>query len=206
MPGFYDDVADPPNGDLYTYPFTKELLERDFGIKALGSERGKSLVEANWFLPSLDINGMSGGYTGAGMKTVIPSQASAKITCRLVRDQDPDKVLRSIGEFLQKNAVKGMDVKVALHGGVGAFRGNPHSPLAKALAAASTQAAGKKCVNIFSGGSIPIAAELMKALKIDVVGMGYGLATDNIHAPNEHFDMNRFEKGFLTVARGFELL
>jgi acetylornithine deacetylase/succinyl-diaminopimelate desuccinylase-like protein len=208
VPGFYDDVEVPKEEDLSRYPFrfTKEHLATEFGIEALGCEKGKTLREANWFRPTLEINGMVGGYTGAGMKTVIPAHASAKISCRLVLHQDPMKICRAVGDFLQKEAVKGMKVKVDLHGGIGAFQGNPNSSLAKAVTAASTQAVGKKCVNALSGASIPIAADLVRILKTEVVGMGYGLATDDIHAPNEHFDMERFEKGFLTVARAIELL
>ena len=163
-------------------------------------------MEANCFRPTLEINGISGGYAGAGFKTVIPAKTTAKISCRLVPNQDPEKIGRHLSEFLQKNAVAGMKVEVHVHHGDFAFRGNPHSQLAKAVAMASTEVTGKKCENVLSGASIPIVADLVKKTGAEVVGMGYSLPEDNIHAPNESFDLERIEKGLLTVARTIELL
>jgi len=208
VPGFYDDVVEPSREDIkkYTYTGSKEMLAKTCGIEAIGGEKNQSLMAANWFRPTLEINGMFGGYTGAGMKTVIPAHATAKITCRLVLNQDPDKVCRAVGEFLKKHATPGMKVKVDLKGGAGAFQGSPDSKVAKAISAAAKEVTGHPCVNTLAGGSIPIVAAMMRTLSAQTIGMGYGLATDNIHAPNEHFDMERFEKGFLTIARAIELL
>ncbi len=204
--GFYDDVVEPRKEDLneYTFRFEEEKYKKDFGMKAIGGEKGRTMAEANTFRPTLEINGMIGGYTGPGFKTVIPAQASAKISCRLVPNQDPDKIGKQIAEFLQKHAVTG--TKVEVHPGQSAFRGNPNSQLAKAVSLAVEEATGKKCEKILSGASIPIVAALVKATNAEVVGMGFGLAEDNIHAPNENFDFDRIEKGFLTVARTLELL
>lgn len=206
--GFYDDVVEmsPQEQRLYAFRFDKAQLAKEYGIEAFGGEKGRTLAEANSLRPTVEINGISGGYTGAGMKTVIPARAMAKITCRLVPNQDPHKIEKQVAEFLKKNSVPGMKVKIDLHGGDRAFRGNPNSPIAKAVARAAEEAAGKKCENILSGGSLPIIADLIETSGMEVVGMGYGLPEDNIHAPNECFDMARFEKGFLTVARTFELL
>ena len=184
----------------------KEQLKKEFGIEAFGHEKNRTLKEANWFRPSLDINGLFGGYTGQGSKTVIPARTSAKITCRLVIHQDPEKVSQSIGAFLQAKAPKGMKVDVVHQGGIGAYRTPSDAPLAKAVAKAAFEVTGKKSEYVLSGASIPIAAEFVRVLGVPVVGMGYCLPSDDIHAPNEHFDMRRFEKGFLTVARTFELL
>ncbi len=203
--GFYEDV-EPIQNDKYAYTLDKDALKRDFGIEAIGGEKGHTLKESNWFRPTLEINGIFGGYTGAGMKTVIPAIATAKISCRLVVHQDPDKVGKAIGSFLEKNAPKGMKVKVTYQGGVGAYRSHPDSPLVKAVMKSASEITGKRAEHILSGGSIPIAADFARVLGVEVVGMGVGLPTDNIHSPNEHFDMLRFEQGFLTVARMLELL
>jgi acetylornithine deacetylase/succinyl-diaminopimelate desuccinylase-like protein len=206
--GFYDDVLEITENDLkkFSFRFDKREYGEEFGIHALGGEKERTPFEANCFRPTLEINGMHGGYLGAGVKTVIPAHAVAKITCRLVPNQDPEKIGRQLADFLKQNAEPGMKVKVDLLGGERAFRGNPDSPLAKAVAMAATEVCGKKCENTLSGGSIPIIAKIIEATRADVVGMGYGLPEDNIHAPNESFDMKRFEKGFLTVARTLELL
>lgn len=208
VPGFYDGVVAPSHEELNNYPFSmkEEALKKEFGIEAFGNEKNRTLKEANWFRPTLDINGLSGGYAGKGSKTVIPAQASAKITCRLVVGQDSEKVSEAIARFLYSKAQQGMHVNVIQQGGIGAYRSPVSSPLAKAIAKASTEVTGKKCEYVVSGASIPIAAEFVRVLGAPAIGMGYGLPGDHIHAPNEHFDMQRFEKGFLTVARAIELL
>lgn len=208
VPGFYEGVKEPSREDLhaFTFSYTEALLEKDFGLKAFGNEKGRSLKESNWFRPTLELNGIFGGYAGEGTKTVIPKEAHAKITCRLVKGQDPDKVSKAIGDFLEANAERGMKVKVIHHGGIGAFRSDADSPMANAVVKAASEVTGKKCSRVLSGASIPIAADLARVLNIQPVGMGFGLPTDNIHAPNEHFDMDRFEKGFLTVAKVIECL
>lgn len=208
IPGFYDDVTHPSQEDLQNYHFsmTEEELKTEFGIEAFGNEKGKSLRDANWFRPTLEINGLSGGYAGEGSKTVIPSFSVAKITCRLVVNQVPEKIGRAIETYIRKKAPKGMKVDVVHHGGIGAYRGVPSGRLAEAAYKASEEVSGKKGAYVLSGASIPIGAEFVRILGVPAVGIGYGLANDGIHAPNEHFDMNRFEKGFLTVARTLELI
>lgn len=206
--GFYDDVVETTEEDLekFSFRFDKKDYAKEFDIHALGGERDRTPFEANCFRPTVEINGMYGGYLGAGVKTVIPAHATAKLTCRLVPNQDPEKIGRQLSEFLKQHVEPGMKVKIDLHPGEPAFRGNPNSDLAKAVALAATEVCGKQCENTLSGGSIPIIAKIMKASGAEVVGMGYGLPEDNIHAPNESFDMGRFEKGLLTVARTLELL
>lgn len=208
VPGFYDGIVAPSVEELNDYPFSmnEETLKDEFGIDAFGNEKNRTLKEANWFRPTLDINGISGGYAGKGSKTVIPAHATAKITCRLVLGQDPEKVADAIDRFLHSKAKKGMKVKVVQQGGIGAYRSPSHSTLARAISQASTEVTGKKCKYVISGASIPIAGEFVRVLGVPVIGMGYGLPSDQIHAPNEHFDMRRFENGFLTVARALELL
>ena len=208
VPHFYDDVAEISDEELKHYSFLQDqkYYQRTFGIKAFGGEKGRTLQETNGFRPTLEINGMSGGYTGIGFKTVIPSKATAKISCRLVPNQDPKKIVALIVDFLKKNVVPGMDIQVETHSGASAFRSSLDSQLAKAVSKAAEEVTGVPCKNSITGGSIPIIGEMMRVCNAEVVGMGFGLSSDNIHAPNEHFDMYRFEQGFLTVGRTLGLL
>lgn len=206
--GFYDDVLEMSDEEKRRFGFLydKESYSKEFGIDAIGGEKGRMLADRQGFRPTFEINGMTGGYTGTGFKTVIPAHAVAKISCRLVPHQKPDKIAEHVADFLKKHVEPGIKIQVNYLGGEEAFRGSSESNLAKAVALAAHEVTGKQCKYVVSGGSIPIIAKMVKELRAEVVGMGYGLATDSIHAPNEHFDFGRFEKGFLTVARAFELL
>jgi acetylornithine deacetylase/succinyl-diaminopimelate desuccinylase-like protein len=208
VPHFYDGAVPVFPRDLkeYTFLHDRKYYAKTFGIEAFGGEKRLSLQEANWFRPTLEINGISGGYTGVGIKTVIPAKASAKISCRLVPNQDPAQVYRALVDFLKKNVVEGMKVDIQEYSGSFAFRGTLKSHLARALSLAAEEVTGNACRNILSGGSIPVIGEMIQILDAEMVGMGFGLADDNIHAPNEHFDMHRFEQGFLTVGRALALL
>ncbi len=206
--GFYDQVVEPTPEEKQAFPHQhpKEHYTKEFGIQAFGGEKGRSVAEANVFRPVLEINGIGGGYSGAGFKTVIPAQAIAKISCRLVPGQDPKKIAKQIEDFLRRHCVKGMKLEIVHHGGAAAYRANPHSQLATAVASASEEVMGKPCRRLLSGASVPVIGELSQAVGAEVVGMGYGLPTDQIHAPNEHFDFPRLERGLLTVARALEHL
>lgn len=208
VPGFYDGVVEATEEDLKTFECrqTNAYYTEHLGIEAFGGEKGRSLHEANCFRPTLELNGIVGGYTGAGIKTVIPASAHAKITCRLVPGQDPVKITEAIVEFLKRHVVKGMKLEIIRHKGDPAFRGKRDSKLASAIAKAATETTGNQCRFVVTGGSIPIVPELMRVSGAGVVGMGYGLIDDAIHAPNERFDMRRFEQGFLTVGRALALL
>jgi acetylornithine deacetylase/succinyl-diaminopimelate desuccinylase-like protein len=206
--GFYEGVVHLSEKELkeFDYKYSRKEYEKTFGVHALSCPEGLSLMEANCFLPTLEVNGMSGGYTGEGFKTVIPKEARAKISCRLVQNQDPKKIFHAIEKFLKTHLPNGMQLRVELLSHEKAFRGSPHSEVAKALEKALEEVTKKKCKRLLSGGSIPVVAKMVEALNVEVVGMGYGLATDLIHAPNEHFDIKRFEKGFLSFARMLENL
>jgi acetylornithine deacetylase/succinyl-diaminopimelate desuccinylase-like protein len=208
VPGFYDGVLDATEEELKTFACRqdKAYYTKHCGIEAFSGEKGRSLHESNCFRPTLELNGVFGGYTGAGIKTVIPAAAHAKITCRLVPGQDPEKVALAVAKFIKTHAKKGMKVEVACDKGKSAFRGNPHSKLSNAVAKASSETTGNPCRYVITGASIPIVPELIQASGATVVGMGYGLIDDAIHAPNERFDMHRFEQGFLTVGRAFSFL
>lgn len=206
--GFYDDVIEMSEEELcrFGFHYDQESYSKEFGIDAIGGEKGRMLHDKQGFRPTFEINGMTGGYTGTGFKTVIPAQSIAKVSCRLVPNQNPKKIAEQVEKFLKKQVPKGIQIQVTYLSGEEAFRGSSDSNLAKAIAVASSEVMGRPCKNVVSGGSIPIVAKMVKTLGIEVVGMGYGLVTDDIHAPNEHFDWNRFENGFLTVARALELL
>jgi len=206
--GFYDDVEEATEAEKRAYPerHEKNYYIKEFGIGAFAGEKGRTLQEANVFRPTLEINGIGGGYFGPGFKTVIPAKAMAKISCRLVPKQDPKKIGKQLVAFLEKHCEKGMKIRVDLQPGAFAYRANPHSKLASAVATASEEVMGTTCHRVLSGASVPIVADLSRATGSEVVGMGYGLPSDQIHAPNEHFDFVRFERGFLTVARAIEHL
>ncbi|MDE3055347.1 MAG: M20/M25/M40 family metallo-hydrolase [Verrucomicrobiota bacterium] len=209
VPHFYDGIA-PLSAEeqkMCQYPHERAWFSEQFGIRAFGGEKGASLQEASWFYPTLEINGIGGGYVGPGVKTVIPAIAEARITCRLVPHQDPDQVLNALTAYLQSRVPDGMELELVRHKGMPAFRGSPNSLLAKAVARSSEEVTGNSCRYILTGGSIPVVPALVSALQIkEVAGMGYGSLEDQIHAPNERFDFYRFEQGFLTVGRMLELL
>jgi acetylornithine deacetylase/succinyl-diaminopimelate desuccinylase-like protein len=200
---FYDGVQEPTAEEKKVYPshLDAEQCKKLYDLTVLGGEKGRTPHENNIFRPTLEINGIAGGYAGPGFKTVIPAKAVAKLSCRLVPNQDPIKVGSQVKSFLERHAVKGMKIDVEVYpGGAYAFRGNPNSKLAKAVSDASSEVCEKPCQKVLSGASIPVIAALSKALGVETVGMGYGLPSDQIHAPNEHFDFRRLELGFLTVA------
>jgi acetylornithine deacetylase/succinyl-diaminopimelate desuccinylase-like protein len=207
IPGFYDGVTSvsPKEEKLFSDEF-EGASYRDEGIEALAFEKGYTLLQSNWFRPTLEINGMAGGYAGPGFKTVIPAEARAKISARLVPNQDPEKIAHLIGDFFRKNAPKGMQVRMEFHHGGKPYRASADSKLAVAVSKAYEELFQKPCLKTLSGASIPIISDLMHTCGASVVGMGFGLASDGIHAPNEHFGLDRFKKGIWTVARSIELL
>ncbi|MBL7662721.1 dipeptidase [bacterium] len=208
VPGFYDKVL-PVSADekaLINLEFDQAEYERLVGAKAISGEQPYPLLEAHWLRPTFEINGIGGGYTGSGFKTVIPAKAIAKISCRLVPNQDPWEIGKLVQEFIEKNVPEGIECKVTIRPGVGtAVRSSPHTTVAKVLSRAYEEVLGKSCDCILNGASIPITAELAKASGADILLVGYGLIDDNIHAPNEHFGLGRFENGALTIARALEL-
>jgi acetylornithine deacetylase/succinyl-diaminopimelate desuccinylase-like protein len=194
--GFYDDVH------VYSEEEKKEFLldfdpaayEKTFGAKPSGGEKAFSPIESCWMRPTLEINGLSGGYAGEGFKTVIPAKATAKISCRLVPKQNPQKILASLQKRVQELLPEGMKVKMTLHGQSSWAQADPGSLIVKAARAAYSEAFGKPCACILSGGSIPITARLSEVSGADILFVGYGLSDDNIHAPNEHYGSDRLIK------------
>jgi acetylornithine deacetylase/succinyl-diaminopimelate desuccinylase-like protein len=209
IPGFYDDLIPISTADKskINFNFDTEAYKKSFGQDATGGEQEYSPLERNWLRPTLEINGINGGYTGEGFKTVIPSKAYAKVSCRLVPNQNPEKISHLVASFLESNAPAGCKVDVQVHKGAGmAARSNINSVAVKAYAAAYEEVFGTACEYIYSGASIPIATALSEASGSEIVLVGLGLPDDAIHAPNEHFGLDRIEKGFLVTRRVLDLL
>lgn len=204
VPGFYDTITPIEKNELekLSLHFNKKNYLETFAAEANGGETSYTPLERNWLRPTLEINGLWGGYNGAGFKTVIPAQAFAKISCRLVPGQDPHKIGALVAQTIEKLAPKGVTVKAAVHPGGGpAVRGSPDSNVAKAVAKAYEETFQKHCTYILEGASIPVVSKLAHVCKGEIVLFGLGLAGDKIHAPNEHFGIDRLAKGFEVIIR-----
>ncbi len=199
--GFYDDVAEPAPDERrqLDFAFNPAEFRAMFGTGANGGERGFEPLERCWLRPTLEINGINGGYSGEGFKTVIPAVATAKLSCRLVPNQTPDRALQLVEDHLRSRLPEGMALTVIRHGGGTAARTPIESEAVRVAASALEELFGKPCHYILSGGSIPIAAGLAEASGAELVLIGFGLADDNIHAPNEHFGVDRIRSGFATI-------
>ncbi len=209
VPGFYDHVINMPVEERSQISFQFDLADyqRETGAYPIGGEKDYSALERAWIRPTLEINGISGGYTGKGFKTVIPAKACAKISCRLVPNQDPYQIGELIANYLRKNVPQGVQIFATIRPGVGkAVRVSSDSKVVRAFSSAFEEIFKMPCEFIFEGASIPIVTELVEACKGEVVLVGLGLSSDQIHAPNEHFGLDRIEKGILVIARALELL
>lgn len=209
IPHYYDDVLPllPEDRKDLAMDFDEAKYFKEFGAKANGGESNLTPNERAWIRPTVEINGIWGGYTGDGFKTVIPAQAHAKVSLRLVAGQDPKKAVKMVTEFLKANVRDGMKVDVHVHPGGGpAVRVKPSSKLVQAFAKAYAEVFGKACKFIYGGGSIPIVTALAEASGSDVVMLGLGLASDKIHAPNEHFGLKRIEMGVPIIAGALQNL
>ena len=204
IPGFYDGIETIDRKDLLEYDLSPTLKE--FDIKATHKEEGYSSIESNWTRPTFEINGVHGGYGGAGFKTVIPAKANCKISCRLAPGQDPKKVGECVIKFLNENIKEGMDLKIRFdHGGKG-YCTSAKGKLAQITKTAYEEVLQKKAGFIMCGGTLPISYDLAKAIDGETLGMGYALDTDLIHAPNEHFAVDRMKYGFMTIGLILETL
>jgi acetylornithine deacetylase/succinyl-diaminopimelate desuccinylase-like protein len=209
VPGFYDDVKEVKESEKaqLSLNFDETKYNTEFGTKPLGGELDFSPLERAWIRPTIEINGITGGYTGHGFKTVIPAKASAKLSCRLVPHQNPIKIGNLVAQYLKDNTPEGLKTKVVIHQGCGMpVRAFIDSEVVQAFSKAYTEVFKLPCEYIFSGGSIPIATELTQTSESEVILLGMGLPTDQIHAPNEHFGLDRLETGFLVMSRAIELL
>ena len=202
IPGFYDDV-DPMEdyrAKIAEVPFDNAGFREDTGAPETG-EAGYSTPERLWIRPTVEVNGLLSGYTGEGAKTVLPSKAMAKVSFRLVPNQDPKKIEELVRRHVERVAPEGVTVEVrALHGG-NAWRATLGSELYEAAERALGEAWGKDVVYAGEGGSIPIVPEFEQVLDAPVLLMGFGLPGENAHAPDEWFSVENFEKGTHASAR-----
>lgn len=181
-------------------PFDEEAYKQAIGVKALRGERGYSTLERNSCRPSFDICGIWGGYTGQGAKTVLPSKAFAKVSCRLVPHQDYERIKTLFIDYITAIAPDCVTVKVTpLHGGQG-YVCPITLPAYKAAEAGFAKAFGRKPLAVRRGGSIPIISDFERILGVKTVLMGFGLESDAIHSPNENFRLDIFRKGIEAVA------
>ncbi len=207
--GFYDDVmnlSQKERDEFKRLPFDEAKYKKDLEVEELQGEEGYTTIERVSARPTLDCNGIWGGYQGAGAKTVLPSVAGAKISMRLVPNQDPDKIAVLFEKYITKIAPKSVKVKVtALHGGKPSVTAID-TPAIKAAVKALKDAFGVEPVFFKEGGSIPIVNEFNEVLGADAILLGFGLPDDNIHSPNEKFDLGNFYKGISTVAYYYDEL
>ena len=198
VPGFYDAVLEITAEEREAFgrvPFNEKKFAEGIGVSATPGEGGYGLLERLWARPTLDANGIGGGFQGEGAKTVIPSEATAKISCRLVPNQDPEDITAKLSAFLQDNAPVGLDVTVTdLHGGMPALTPLT-SPAVQAAADALEKVFDKQTIFARTGGTIPVVSTFQELLKADVVLVGFGLEDDRIHSPNEKFDLESYYKG-----------
>jgi acetylornithine deacetylase/succinyl-diaminopimelate desuccinylase-like protein len=209
VPGFYDRVEEMTTAERsrVSFEFDEALYRQETGASPDGGENSYDPLERAWLRPTLEINGIHGGYTGSGFKTIIPAKASAKISCRLVPDQDPAEIGRLIKQYLLDLAPPGVQVNVDLHAGQGkAVRISPESKVVKAFASSFGEVFKKPCTFILEGASIPIVPELAAACGGETILLGLGLTSDQIHAPNEHFGIDRLHQGMKIMAFAIQLL
>jgi len=208
IPGFYDDVQAPSKEELDAWkslPFDEEEYRKtEVGAKTLVGEEGYSVLERTWARPTLEVHGMPGGFTGAGAKTVIPARAQAKVSMRLVPNMTPAKAFAQYKSYVEKIAPRGVEVSVRLIHQGDACLIPVNNKYVQASVRAMHEVWGKDTVFIRSGGSIPIVGDFDKHLGLPSVMMGFGLPDDNLHAPNEKFNLKNFRLGIESLIRFLE--
>ncbi len=204
IPGFYDGVHETPPEILNTWQALgrdADKLLGEVGLSVPAGEKGRSILELTWARPTAEINGITGGYTGEGFKTVIAAQASAKVSFRLVHDQDPEKLRAAFRDFIRARIPADCSAEFHAHGGSPAIQLAYDSPVLTTARAALSDEWPKPAVMIAMGGSIPIVGDFRKILGMESLLVGFGLADDRIHSPNEKYELASFHKGQRSWAR-----
>ncbi|MCK6639058.1 MAG: dipeptidase [Bacteroidia bacterium] len=202
IPGFYDNVmvlSDAERAELNKAPFNVDAYKKDLDINDIHGEKGYTTLERTGIRPTLDVNGIWGGYTGEGAKTVLPSKAYAKISMRLVPNQTSEEISNKFAEHFKKIAPASVKVKVSHHHGGEPVVVSTSSPAYLAAAKAMEETYGKKPIPTRGGGSIPIVALFKSVLGLDSVLFGFGLDSDALHSPNEHYGLFNYYKGIETI-------
>jgi acetylornithine deacetylase/succinyl-diaminopimelate desuccinylase-like protein len=209
VPGFYDDVVEltkEERAEMARLPLDEAGYMREIGVTALAGERGRTTLERKGARPTLDINGIWGGFQGEGSKTIIPAHAHAKISCRLVSRQDPDRIFELVRDRIRSLAPPGVQVEVTyLSGGRPSLTPIDH-PATRAAARCLEQVFGRGPLYIREGGSIPVAASFESILGLPVVLLGFTNPDDQAHAPNESMVLDNYERGIRTVIRYWDEL
>ncbi|MDB5199731.1 MAG: Beta-Ala-His dipeptidase [Chitinophagaceae bacterium] len=202
IPGFYDDVVDATTEErklMAAAPYHEEEYKKDLGVKELWGEKGFTTNERTGIRPTIELNGIWGGYQGEGAKTVLPSKATAKISARLVPNQSSEKITKILLDYFRGIAPASVTVNTFEHHGGEPYMTPIDSKAYQAAAKAMETTFGKKPIPVRGGGSIPICSLFEKELGIKVVFLGFGLDSDNLHSPNEKFDLANFYKGIETI-------
>jgi acetylornithine deacetylase/succinyl-diaminopimelate desuccinylase-like protein len=210
IPGFYSKVKAPAAAELKAWkrlPFNEEHYRKtEVGSKVLTGEQGYSVLYRTWARPTLEVHGMPGGFTAAGAKTVIPARAQAKVSMRLVPDQDPEDILKRYKTYVKKLTPKGIETSIKVFSTGPACVVGTDNKYIKAATEAMHDVFHRDTVFIRSGGSIPIVTDFQDVLKLPSVMMGFGLPDDNLHAPNEKFHIPNFHRGIESICLFFERL
>jgi acetylornithine deacetylase/succinyl-diaminopimelate desuccinylase-like protein len=204
IPGFYDGVPELPadiKADLKALNLTAEEFLGQIGLRLPVGEKDRMLIEMISTRPACDVNGIIGGYTGEGAKTVIPSQAKAKVSFRLVGDQDPEKVRDAFRDFIRARVPADCKVEFENHGCAPALQLLFDSPALVKARKALQEEWGHKAVTVGAGGSIPIVGDFKRVLGMDSIMVGFALDDDRVHSPNEKYDLTSFHKGTRSWAR-----
>ena len=207
IPGFYDNVlelSDEEKKDIARAPFSLSEYKSALDLSDVHGEEGFSTMERSGIRPTLDVNGIWGGYTGEGAKTVIPSKAYAKLSMRLVPNQSDEEITLKFTNFFKSIAPKSVKVKVTPHHGGEPYVSPTNIPAYQAASEAMENTFGKKPVPVRGGGSIPIVSLFEKELEVKSILMGFGLDSDAIHSPNEHYGIFNYLKGIETIPYFFE--
>jgi acetylornithine deacetylase/succinyl-diaminopimelate desuccinylase-like protein len=204
VPGFYDGVTEPSQAlkdGWARLGFSEAEFLGEVGLSVPAGEKGRMVLEQTWTRPTCEVNGMVGGYTGEGFKTVIPAQASAKISFRLVAGQDPHKIRAAFRAFVQARVPADCRAEFIQHGSGTAVAFETTAPAFQATQAALSDEWGKQAAFVGGGGSIPVTTMIKEKLGMDVVMAGFGLSDDRIHSPNEKYSLTSFHKGIRSWAR-----
>jgi acetylornithine deacetylase/succinyl-diaminopimelate desuccinylase-like protein len=203
IPGFYDDVVPLKEEERQAWaslPFNEKQYKKDFGIPKVQGETGYTTLERTWARPTFEVNGLLSGFTGEGAKTVLPAVAMAKVSMRLVPNQDPDKIAKLFEDYVTDIAPKTVEVKVTrMHGGK-PWMTSYNNPYVQAAGRAIEKGFGQKPVFTREGGSIPVVSTFQEELGLPSVLFGVGLPDENAHAPNEKLDVGNFHNGIIASA------
>jgi acetylornithine deacetylase/succinyl-diaminopimelate desuccinylase-like protein len=207
IPNFYDDVKPLQEEERKAWaslPFNEKSYRKDFGIPKVFGETGFSTLERTWARPTLEINGLLSGFTGEGAKTVLPAVAMAKISMRLVPDQDPNKIANLFEDFVKKLAPKTVDLKITRMQGGKPWMTSFDNAYVQAAGRAIERGFGRSPIFTREGGSIPVVSTFQEELGLPSVLFGVGLPDENAHAPNEKLDVSNFHNGIIASAYLYE--